>query len=108
MTCAFTGRPARALRNGFVERHASAAIIGYRPCIISPENSAAARQQPVTRTGSISGPAQAIARPKHDLHRLSSRRCLSAMSGVNGAPYGDGFLRGLGSSRHLAAHPDRR
>jgi len=29
MTCAFTGRPARALRNGFVERHASAAIIGY-------------------------------------------------------------------------------
>lgn len=69
MTCAFTGRPARALRNGFVERHASAAIIGYRPCIISPENSAAARQQPVTRTGCISGPAQAIARPKHDLHR---------------------------------------
>jgi nitronate monooxygenase len=29
MTCAFTGRPARALRNGFVERHASAATIGY-------------------------------------------------------------------------------
>jgi nitronate monooxygenase len=27
--CHFAGHPVRALRNGFVERHASAAIIGY-------------------------------------------------------------------------------
>ena len=67
MTCAFTGHSARALRNAFAEGHASAAIIGYPVCITSRENSAAARQQLVTRPGCISGVGtgyrQAEARP---------------------------------------------
>jgi NAD(P)H-dependent flavin oxidoreductase YrpB (nitropropane dioxygenase family) len=29
LTCAFTGRPARAIRNGFVDRHDADAILGY-------------------------------------------------------------------------------
>jgi nitronate monooxygenase len=69
MTCAFTGRPARALRTASSNVTRLLPSSATQPCITSPENSAAARQQPVTRTGCISGPAQAIARPKHDLHR---------------------------------------
>ncbi|HHW4678499.1 MAG TPA: hypothetical protein ACQGQH_03295 [Xylella sp.] len=29
ITCVFTGRPARALRNGFMNRHHTSALLGY-------------------------------------------------------------------------------
>ncbi|MGU3356397.1 nitronate monooxygenase [Microbacterium sp. M4A5_1d] len=84
LTRAFTGRPTRALRNGFIDRHQRTDLNAY-PAVhhTSPVHSDRRRRRPATRTGCSCGRAPGGATPPPVRHRRSDhppprRRGLSA------------------------------
>lgn len=73
LTRAFTGRPTRALRNGFIDRHQRTDLNAY-PAVhhTSPVHSDRRRRRPATRTGCSCGRAPGGATPPPVRHRRSS------------------------------------
>ncbi|MFD0331640.1 NAD(P)H-dependent flavin oxidoreductase [Streptacidiphilus monticola] len=63
VTRAFTGRPARGLRNGFIERHQDSAPLGYPAVHHLTRGCAQRRPPPGTRIGCICGRAPVTGRP---------------------------------------------